>query len=138
MFLRASPPARRTFLSCASPMLEGGVSGPAEKHFGRTPQGGNPAVLVKTTFAAQAARRRALALRATGRRARFAVLRRALPERLVAVRLILALRAGFAFFFAIFAIAILSFSFPSFSFAHRYESQLLAVDENVGQVLTRC
>jgi hypothetical protein len=65
----------------------------------------------------QAARRRALVFRATGRRtARFTDLRRAAPERLVAVRFIFALRAGFAFFFAIFAIVFLSFSFPSFQF----------------------
>jgi hypothetical protein len=57
----------------------------------------------------QAALRRALALRATGR-ARFAVLRRALPERFEADRFSLALRLGFAFFFAIFAIALLSLS----------------------------
>jgi hypothetical protein len=61
----------------------------------------------------QAARRRALAFRAAGRRAaRFTDLRRAAPERLAAVRFIFALRAGFAFFFAIFAIVFLSFSFP--------------------------
>ena len=87
----------------------------------------------------QAARRRALAFRAAGRRAaRFTDLRRAAPERLAAVRFIFALRAGFAFFFAIFAIVFLSFSIPRFSSAHRYESVLLETCENVGQVLTRC
>jgi len=83
-----------------------------QNEFGRTPQDGSPAEPWKTGVAAQAARRRALALRAIGRRARFAILRRALPERLATVRFIFALRAGFAFFFAIFAIGILSFSFP--------------------------
>jgi hypothetical protein len=57
----------------------------------------------------QAALRRALALRATGR-ARFVALRRALPERLAMVRFEAArfviLRDGFAFFFAIFAISL--------------------------------
>jgi hypothetical protein len=109
--------------------------------FGRTPYEGSPAEPWKSAVAVQAARRRALALRAAGRRVRFAVWRRALPERLETVRFAFAfafaLRAGRAFFFAIFAIGILSFSFPSFSFAHRYESQLLKTCENVGQVLTR-
>jgi hypothetical protein len=87
------------------------------KRFGRKPQGGYPAEHSRNGVTVQAARRRALAFRATGRRtARFTDLRRALPERLVAVRLIFALRAGFAFFFAIFAIVFLSFSFPSFQF----------------------
>jgi len=109
------------------------------KRFGRTPQGGYPAEHSRNDVTVQAARRRALAFRATGRRtARFTDLRRAAPERLVAVRLIFALRAGFAFFFAIFAIVFLSFSFPRFSSAHRYESLLLERRENVGQVLTPC
>ena len=82
-----------------------------QKHFGRIaaesgvrPEHGNDDASV------QAALRRALALRAIGR-ARFAVLRRALQERLEAV-----LRDGFAFFFAIFAIS-LSLSFLGFSSA---------------------
>ena len=89
----------------------------AQKSFGRKAQGGYPAEHSRNHVTVQAARRRALAFRATGRRtARFTDLRRAAPERLVAVRLIFALRAGFAFFFAIFAIVFLSFSFPSFQF----------------------
>jgi len=64
---------------------------------------------LKGLLQAQAALRRALALRATGR-ARFVALRRALPERLAAVRFEAArfagLRDGFAFFFAIFAISL--------------------------------
>ena len=72
----------------------------------------------------QAALRRALALRATGR-ARFAVLRRALPERLEAGRRV-DLRDGFAFFFAIFAIS-LSLSSLGSVLPNTFESQLLAV-----------
>jgi len=89
----------------------------AQKSFGRKPQGRHPAEHSRNDVTVQAARRRALAFRATGRRtARFTDLRRAAPERLVAVRFIFALRAGFAFFFAIFAIVFLSFSCPSFQF----------------------
>jgi hypothetical protein len=74
---------------------------------------GDPAELSDGEFplTVQAALRRALALRAPGR-ARFAILRRTLPERLEIVRFAFARRAGFAFFFAILAISLLSFSFP--------------------------
>ena len=58
----------------------------------------------------QAARalRRTDDLRAT----RLAGLRRALPERLVALLLFIERRRGEAFFFAILAMVVLSFSFP--------------------------
>lgn len=75
--------------------------------------GDDPAELSHGEFplTVQAALRRALVLRAAGR-ARFATLRRTLPERLETDRFAFARRAGFAFFFAILAIALLSFSFP--------------------------
>jgi hypothetical protein len=81
-----------------------------KKHFGRAPCGATVRPKFKLWVLSYAALRRC-AFRAAGRRGLTAGSRRALPERLAASTLALALRTGLVFFFfAIFAIVV---SLPS-------------------------